>query len=225
MNVIGLVGSVAAGKSTVAEFLSSLGACWLNADEIAKSCLNDADVIDRLVERWGPEILSSEGVIDRASVAHRVFGSDEASKSELRFLESLTHPPTRQTILKKISEAARKRRECVLLDIPLLFESGWDLACDWIICVDADVEIRRERARKRGWDGGELDRRESNQLAIEKKIRLSQVVMRNETTLQALHENLRRQWPKLCRIEKRPESVAASPSKHCLSDWEASQGS
>ncbi|MEO1614507.1 MAG: dephospho-CoA kinase [Planctomycetota bacterium] len=219
MIVIGLVGTIAAGKSTAAEHLASLGAAWINADEIAKACLEEPDVIQALTERFGDRVRESREQINRAQLAKLVFGDTSTQKENLRYLESLVHPRTRSRIHDAIVQAASTRSPAALLDVPLLFESGWDLACDAIFCLDADRSIRRQRAANRGWAAGELERREAAQMAIEKKIQLSQVVMRNEATLLSLRQNLSRQWAKLCRIDQTDTAGSISPDGHCLSDW------
>jgi dephospho-CoA kinase len=221
MFVLGLVGTPAAGKSTVAEYLAGLGAEWINADLIARECLELPEVTAPLVERWGRAILTAEGRIDRRAVADRVFGEDATRRDNRQFLESLVHPLTREQIMRRVAQAARRDRTVALLDIPLLFESGWDRGCDAVWCVDASRSVRLARAQARGWDQRELDRRESNQLAIETKSRLSHVVMRNETTLEALHEKLRCHWDRLARIMGgSSDGTTHSTTRHCISDRE-----
>ena len=219
MIILGMVGTPAAGKSTVAAFLRELGADWINADLIARDCLQDPEVRDALVARFGPSVVGGDDVIDRAKVADLVFGSDATKWANLQFLESLVHPRTRVEIRRRIVEAA-KRDTCVaLLDVPRLFESGWDRSCDAIWCIDASRENRFARSRIRGWDDSELDRREASQLAIETKCRLSNLVMRNDSTLEALHEKLRCHWNNLVRMESsRLERPSPESSRHCISD-------
>ncbi|MCA9137988.1 MAG: dephospho-CoA kinase [Planctomycetales bacterium] len=219
MIILGMVGTPAGGKSTAAEFLAGLGAEWINADLIARSCLNLPEVIDILAGRFGSAILGNDGSVDRKTVADLVFGDDSVSRGNLQFLESQVLPRTRTEMHRRIVEAAHQDRVVALLDAPLLFESGWDRGCDAIWCVDASRENRLARCKKRGWDAGELDRREAKQIAIETKSRLSNVVMRNDSTLDALHENLRRSWDDLVRINDvgAVRSEFAGPP-HCSSD-------
>ena len=219
MIVLGLVGTPAGGKSTAAKYLAGLGAEWINADFIARDCLGVADVVSQLSGRFGDTILQEDGSISRARVADLVFGDDPVKRANLKFLESIIHPRTRVEIRDRIVRAARGDRTVALLDVPLLFESGWDLSCDAIWCVDASRAKRLQRSQKRGWDEAELIRREANQMPIETKSRLSNHVMRNETTLDALHQKLDRAWADLVRMKGdvgrgiKPESA-----KHCVSD-------
>ncbi|MCC9603326.1 dephospho-CoA kinase [Stieleria sp. JC731] len=227
MFVLGIVGSPAGGKSTAAEHLASLGAEWINADLIARECLNTSEVIDKLVERFGTEILyqstTDHRQVDRAKIADFVFGDEPAKRDNLRYLESIVHPPTRQVIMDRIATAAQQGKTVALLDVPLLFESHWDLTCDEIWCVHASLENRLPRIKNRGWDRRELERRERCQMPIETKCRLSNHVMWNDLTLDALRENLDRQWLQIAKMMKslnnrRPESHLKGQGKHCLSD-------
>ncbi|WP_182864912.1 dephospho-CoA kinase [Stieleria mannarensis] len=222
MLILGIVGSPAGGKSSAAEFLASLGAEWINADLIAREFLGRPDVVATLASRFGDGILAADGSIDRSALADLVFGNDSVKRENLAFLESVLHPLTRQEIRRRIAEAADHGKEVALLDVPLLFESGWDRSCDQIWCIDATRENRLLRSKKRGWDAAELDRRESNQMPIETKCRLSNLVMRNDATLDALHQNLRLQWRHLARMLSRGDARAAANSppttRHCTSD-------
>ena len=219
MIVLGLVGSPAGGKSTAAGYLASLGAEWINADLIARECLNDPDVIAALAARFGDDILDADRRIVRGKLAPLVFGTDPQRRENLRFLESQVHPKTRAEIIRRIRAAAAVAGNAVvLLDVPLLFESGWDLGCDAVWCIDATRANRLRRSADRGWDADELDRREANQLAIETKCRLSQVVVRNDATLEALHQNLRCHWDQLVRMGQKAGGPTRFRDRHCLSD-------
>ena len=219
MILLGIVGTPSAGKSTVARFLADLGAEWINADLIARDCLHQTAVRDRLVEHFSDAILNAQGEVDRSAVAERVFGDTIEKRAALEFLESVIHPIVRQKITDRLIDAASKRTKVALLDVPLLFESGWDRCCDAIWCVDAPPQIRLARTAKRGWDSEELSRRESNQLSISTKKRLSNQIMRNDSTLESLHEKLRTAWHQLDTIEGggNTRRYSSSPS-HCLTD-------
>lgn len=218
MIVLGLVGAPAGGKSTAAAFLAEQGAEWINADLIARECLQHPSVIEALTERFGAAILTSDGHVDRGKIADLVFGTDSIKRENLGFLQSLVHPQTRIEITRRVAAAAQSGQRVALLDIPLMFESGWDRSCDSIWCVDAPRASRLQWSEKRGWDAAELDRREANQLAIEAKRRLSQVVVRNDSTLEALHQILRCHWEQLVRIGETPGKQPISRDRHCLSD-------
>ncbi len=217
MFLLGIVGTPASGKSTVSQWLSEWGAEWINADLVARECLNTPDVIDQLVDRFGENLVNDDGTVNRVRLADWVFGSNPEQVANLRYLESLVHPKTRTAITQRIREAAKKQKQVALLDVQLLFESSWDLCCDSIWCIDAARKNRLRWCEKRGWDPAELDRREAHQLPIESKYRLSQFVMRNDSTLDGLLQIVRRHWDQLVRIELVDESD--STRGHCHSDW------
>lgn len=194
MYVIGIVGSPAGGKSTVAGRLEELGATWVNADLIAHSVLEQPEIQRQLVNHFGIEITNSRGQIDRSKLARRVFGDDETHQAGLEYLESLVHPQTRRLIKDQLKAAAIQKVEVVVLDVPLMFESGWDRACDEIWCVDAHRDTRIQRVGQRGWSPEELQRREANQLNIQEKKRLSSVVINNSGSLEELNETIDEKW-------------------------------
>ena len=167
--IIGLCGGIGSGKSTVARQLAQLGAMVIDADQAAQEALEQPDVQRQLIEWWGPAVCDERGRIDRAQVADRVFGDPE----ELRRLEGLIHPRVAQQRLEMIRQAERDPAvRAVVWDVPLLFEKQLDRQCDCLIFVHADRAVRRQRvARDRGWDEDELDRREKNQMALDRKRR------------------------------------------------------
>lgn len=197
MIVIGIVGTPAGGKSTVARHLQDLGAAWINADLIARSVLEQADVQRQLFDHFGSKIAGKDGRIDRAKLASEVFGDDDSKRLALTYLESLVHPRTRQRIHQELLAAYRAGRRAAILDVPLMFESGWDRSCDEIWCVDASWQTRLQRAQSRGWDADQLRAREANQIDIEEKKQRSTVVIMNDGTLDELFETIDRLWRSL----------------------------
>lgn len=218
MIVIGIVGSPAGGKSTVAEQLEALGATWINADRLAREVLERGEIQNRLLDHFGADIAGKSGQVDRAKLAAVVFGDDDSSRRALTYLEGLIHPETRRLIELRLGEAqqsgasksASLAQPIVVLDVPLLFEVGWDRCCDQVWCVDADPAVRLQRAAERGWNEGELHRRESNQLRIEEKRRLSNVVIENNGTLDKLHETVTQLWRSI-----ESDAAATTDDRHC----------
>lgn len=174
--VVAMTGGIGSGKSTVARILEDLGAHRMDADEEARSVLQEKSVIDRLAQRFGSEILSSPGEIDREALSKIVFTDPEA----LHFLESVVHPAVRDRIdvaLEKLagmgfdsSSPFPDGRIWILLDIPLLETSPYRTKVDRILFVEAPEEDRESRVREnRGWAVGERARREDAQLPINDK--------------------------------------------------------
>lgn len=179
MIVIGIVGAPAGGKSTVAAHLQAHGATWLDADRLAHRCLAMRQVREKIVSHFGAEVLGPNGHVDRAALGSRVFGADEDHRSELKCLESIVHPPTRQLLYRRLIRSAWRAAPATVLDVPLLFEAGWDVYCDAVWCVDTPLELRLQWLTGRGWTEEQLRDRERRQLSISEKRRLSTDVIVN----------------------------------------------
>ncbi|QEG24511.1 dephospho-CoA kinase [Mariniblastus fucicola] len=191
MVVVGLNGGVASGKSFVSSCFEELGAHRIDADQVAHEVLQNADVIDRIVDHFGDDVIQGDGQIDRKRLGKIVFGG--TGDAELDHLESIVHPEIRIRIRSQM-ELLRKSAdvELLVLDIPLLFEGEYDQHCDYVIFVDANLNVRQQRAKLRGWSDDELEKRESRQLSVEEKKLRSDVVINNsgskESTARQLAE-------------------------------------
>jgi dephospho-CoA kinase len=186
--VIGLLGGVASGKSSVAAQLAEFGATVLDADAIARKVLEEADVRDALVARFGAAIAPA-GAVDRAALARRTFGHPE----ELAYLEGLVHPRVGKELSRRLAgHLATGDVPAVVLDVPLLLETSPLAAeCDLLVHVECPTAERRRRVVElRGWEGDELDRRESHQLPGEEKRGRADLVLRNDGTLARLREQV-----------------------------------
>ncbi|HEB60936.1 MAG TPA: dephospho-CoA kinase [Phycisphaeraceae bacterium] len=176
--VVGLVGGIGSGKSTVAQAFGRLGCLVLDADQMARELLNQQDVSYRLVQWWGRDILQQDGLVDRSKVAEIVF----SDARELQRLEGLIHPLVCEEIEKvinRVKESAADRC-CIVVDAPMLLEAGLDRTCDVLVFVDCPREIRLQRVREnRSWESNELLRREKMQLPLAEKRLRSQYVLQN----------------------------------------------
>jgi dephospho-CoA kinase len=163
--LVGLVGRIGAGKSTVARLLASLGARRIDADRIAHEVLADGAVAREVAARLGPEALAVDGSVDRGSVARMVFGDSSSHRRRLESLEAIVHPRVRERIAEMIdaasAEAAGGEAPVLVLDIPLLVHGGWSEACDWIVRVTCDEETRLARLSARGWSQAEIRARDA----------------------------------------------------------------
>lgn len=169
--VIGLVGGIAAGKSTVADLFARRGLCRVDADVLARAVAAEPEVVAEVAAAFGPAA-APDGRLDRARLAALVF-RDAAARQRL---EAILHPRIRTRIVAEL-DAARARGDSVLLDAPLLIETGLAAHCDHVVFVDAPDAERARRAAARGWDEAELERREAAQLPVhEKRARAAYVV-------------------------------------------------
>jgi dephospho-CoA kinase len=194
MRVIGLVGGVASGKSAVAAALAERGAVVFDADKVGHQVLQEPATRDELVNRWGRDVLGSDGQIARPAVAARVFGDAEAATAERRWLEELVHPRIRERIVAEIARLPDESVPAVVIDAALLFESGWNEVCQVVAFVDAPREVRLQRALTRGWNPEEFSRREAAQMPIEEKRSLSSHVIDNSGSLADLHAEIAKFW-------------------------------
>jgi dephospho-CoA kinase len=174
--------------------------------------LEEDDIQQQLLGHFGREIANSQGRVDRALLAEQVFGDDVSKRAALTYLEGLIHPRTRLRILAKLRELTHQGVGVAILDVPLLFEAGWDRVCDEVWCVDSDRSIRLARAKGRGWDDAQLADREANQLDIEEKKRLSNHIIYNNGSLEQLHQTVDRQWSSL---QERRNELINNRARHC----------
>ena len=183
--VLGLLGGISAGKSTVSAVIAAKGrGRVIDADALARQALEQCARDGRLAAGLGPWALTKTGVPDRKAIAARVFGDPAA----LRALERLTHPH----VTAQIEEAVHDHRvgkgpPILVLDVPLLIEVGLDRRCDALWFVDAPDEERYERAEKRlGFSREEVDRRESAQSPLDRKRARAELVIDNGNAPEAL---------------------------------------
>ncbi|MGC8789953.1 MAG: dephospho-CoA kinase [Desulfurella sp.] len=144
---VGLTGSIATGKSTVANMFKELGAYVIDADEIAHDALKkNQNTHKQIIEVFGESILDENGNIDRKKLGAIVFND----KQKLTLLESIIHPFVQQK-RREIEESILKKEKnaIIIYDVPLLFEKHLEDSFDKIIVVYAKKEIQIERLMKR----------------------------------------------------------------------------
>ena len=173
--VLGLVGSIGAGKSALARELSKLGCVVLDSDAAAKECLTRPAVRQQLVDWFGNSILNAAGEIDRAAMAAIIF-NDFAKKEKMT---SLVYPLLKADRTQAVA-GAPPGTPAIIIDAPLLYEAGVDAECDGVICVDAPRDQRLARVAARGWTPEELLRREQAQLPLEQKKTRSKWFLMND---------------------------------------------
>lgn len=146
MIIVGLTGSVASGKSTVAGWMRETGITVHDADVAVHSLLAaNGQAVAEIIARFGPDIGASDGGIDRKKLGEHVFANPAGRKK----LESILHPLVRQHRDKFLQDQQRLGRQIVVLDVPLLYETGGDKLCDYVIAVFAGEDTIRQRALSR----------------------------------------------------------------------------
>jgi dephospho-CoA kinase len=142
MRVIGLTGTVAAGKSTVARLFAGWGATVIDADAIVRELQQPGEPVHgAIVARFGTDVVQPDGTLDRAAL-RRIVLSDAVARADL---ERLVHPAVELRRRELLADARRRGAQVVIADIPLLFESTDPAAYDGIIVVDAPREERMRR--------------------------------------------------------------------------------
>ncbi len=192
VKLVGVLGGIASGKSTVTKVLAEFGARVFDADRVVHVVLARPDIVRAVRERWGDEILAADGSVDRAALARRVFSDEE----ERRALEAIVHGPVFDALERTIAEVERALAPGVpsgllVVDAALMAETGLIEACRWRIYVEAPFEVRRQRTvSERGWDAQELARREAHQMSLEAKKALADVVVDGTQGLAPLREEI-----------------------------------
>ena len=196
MDVIGLTGGIASGKSTVAAMLKGLGATVIDADEASRAVVEPGTPgLEAVVDAFGPEVLDGER-LDRWKLGAIVF-EDEAAR---RRLEAITHPLIRAWMAERQREAEERGEERVVLDIPLLYESGLERGLKAVIVVYAPAEVEMERLMARSvLDEEEAGRRITAQLPIEEKKARATYVIDNSGSREETLEQVQKVWREITR--------------------------
>lgn len=146
MQIIGLTGGIACGKSTVAAMLRSLGAPVIDADAISRSLTAPGgEALPAIRKAFGDTVFSPDGTLDRKALAALVF-SDSA---QLEQLNAITHPLILSRMRSEIDRCREAGAPLVVLDVPLLLEAGFDRLCTQTLCVVADEETQIARLSSR----------------------------------------------------------------------------
>lgn len=193
--IIGLTGAIASGKSTALDALARLGAATLSTDAVTHELLAEPATLERLTERWGPEVASG-GEVDRAKVGEVVF----ADPVELRWLESLLHPLVGERVARWRQELPAGT-ELGVVEVPLLFEAGMEAFFDGTLVVRAGEERRAEWVSARG--DGSVEERSGRQLTEREKAGRATWVVENDGTPGDLAQKLEALLPDLLAAEGR----------------------
>ena len=146
MQVVGLTGGIGSGKSTFAAAIAGLGVPVIDVDALARDCVRPGGpVLAAIVDRFGRDVLAPDGSLDRAALAALVFADADARAD----LEALTHPCVRAALGDALTRL-RSRAEppdLVVVDHPLLVETGASADVDVVVVVETALPLRLERLR------------------------------------------------------------------------------
>jgi dephospho-CoA kinase len=191
MRIIALTGGIGAGKSLVAQYFSELGARVVDADQLSRVAIErGSEGFDEVLLRFGESILR-DGDIDRKALAEIVF-ADASARSDL---EAIIHPRVRELFSNVVADLAPD--ETLIYEIPLLVESNAAANFDLVITVEADLEIRKERLRKRGMFISEIERRIAAQASREEREAQADHIITNDGDEDALLRSVENLWEDL----------------------------
>jgi dephospho-CoA kinase len=185
--IIGLTGGIASGKSESAKYFEELGAFCIDADAVAKELTcKDKPALQEIAKVFGDDILSLEGTLNREKLADIIF-SDVSSKLKVEeILHSRVISCINEIISKEISE-----KEVIVVNAPLLFETGLDKVCDKIVTIKISYDIQVERlALRDGLNNDEIKKRIASQMPMEEKVKLSDFVVDNSGSKKDLKKKI-----------------------------------
>ncbi|MEA4986507.1 MAG: dephospho-CoA kinase [Anaerovorax sp.] len=185
MKVIGLTGGIGSGKSTVSRYLRKKGIIVLDADEVAREIvLPGSDTLNELTDFFGKEILLEDGSLNRKMLGSIVF-SDSVKKLRL---DQIMHGKIIEQIQKKLQNETERGVPFVIIDAPLLLETGMDKIVDQVWLVEMKDELRIDRVMKRDKLSKEdVKARILQQMNAEEKRKKSHVIIDNSSNLANLY--------------------------------------
>lgn len=188
--VIGILGGICSGKSTVAREFARLGCGVIDADEIAHELLETNQVKGQLREVFGKVVFDSKGGIDRVLLGETVF----ENKENVDRINRIIHPLVLARTEELISELnGRGGIKAIVLDMPLLVEAGWAKKCDKLVFVGCKEEICAQRSHKKGLLAKkQLKKRKKFQISLDKKVKIADYIVDNNSDLSALAEQVSR---------------------------------
>ena len=184
--ILGITGGIGCGKSTAAAFFEREGFRRLDSDELIRSqVLTSPPVINALHNRYGDQVVDSQGKVNRAELAARVFPEE----TELRWLEDLTHP-----IVFGLWRSAFRSDPAAdwVVEVPLLFEKRLEIWFDFTVCVASAPAQQLARLEQRGLSRALAEQRISKQLPLAQKIELADYVLWNDGSTEFLQEQVSR---------------------------------
>jgi dephospho-CoA kinase len=181
--IIGILGGIASGKSTVAAEFAKLGCKVIDADKIAHEVIEQKNIKKKIVDVFGSDVLNSASEVDRKKLAGVVF----SSAKKLSLLNNIVHPLVIAQVEQLIEQYNRRNQvRAIVLDMPLLAEIGWTERCDRLIFVDCSEKIRLKRAKKMGFNKNQIKIRENFQISLDNKKKLADNSIENNSGFSAL---------------------------------------
>lgn len=179
--VIGLTGGIASGKSTISNIFKEVGWPVIDADQTARQVVMPGSLgLTQIVSRFGSQVLQPDGTLDRAALGSMVFDDPQ----NLSDLDQIEHPLIMAAIDQQLAGFKKQGLPVVVLDVPLLFETGMDQECDLTVLAVVDRKTQLERLMKRDHCSKAAALKRINaQMPLEEKMRRADVTIDNNGSL------------------------------------------
>lgn len=187
VKVVGLTGGIASGKSTISRYLQEQGLMVLDADQVVHDLQAPSGrLYQALVGHFGQEIVQADQTLDRAKLGQLIFSNPEL----MAVSNGLQDEIIRGELANRLRDLST-RTDLIFLDIPLLFEKGYDTWCQeiWLVAVSEPVQVQRLMARN-GYSQSEAHKRIASQLPLAEKKAKSQVIIDNNGSLEASYQQV-----------------------------------
>jgi dephospho-CoA kinase len=183
--LVGLTGGIGSGKSAAADHFQSLGIDVVDADLASRAVVEPGEpALDEIAKHFGPDILDTQGGLDRAALRQRVF----SDSNERKWLQRLLHPLINEYLVRQVKAA---RSDYCLLVNPLLIESGQQQWCDLVVVVDVPVETQLTRTMTRDNNSKEqVQAIIDAQANREQRLAAADFVITNDQDLPSLHRQV-----------------------------------
>lgn len=195
MHVIGLTGGIASGKSTVTRFFRDKNVPVIDADILGHRTYEPgSDTFAQVVSTFGQDLVAPDGTIDRKVLGAKVFGKP----GELKKLTDIVWPGIRKLASQELAEFETAGNAIAVLEAAVLFEAGWEDLCDelWVVVVEPDLAVERLGSRN-GLDPEAARARINSQLSNAERTARADVVIENNSSLEALEGSIATAWEQL----------------------------
>lgn len=192
MLVIGLTGGIGTGKSELSHILRDLGAVVIESDKVAHQSYEPGTTAHGLIVKlFGEDVLDGSGFIDRKSLGKIVF-ADTARRLKL---EKIVWPATRELTLALLEKETVRGTRVVVVEVPKLYESGWDKVADVVWTVEAPQSVVSQRVERRsGMSESDTKARIAAQFTRQERVDRADIVIENDATLEDLRNQISKLW-------------------------------
>ncbi len=201
MITIGITGIIGSGKTTASAMLKKKGLPVIDLDDLAKKTLALKEVQEEITEKIGKGFVENGAI-----VVERLRDAVFVDRVKLGRLEEIVHPRVRGRLFEMIGEYKDEGAGTVIVDGPLLFETGLYKKLDKTIVVAADMGIIRKRLKKRGMSADDIEKRISHQIPLNEKEKAADLIVRNNGTKKDLDREIENLLERIKEWEVRPDA-------------------